>query len=149
MEDESGSDIIGRLGGKDLNKDGRVINLVIVGSSRYYDYSVIEDAIDEWASQEAHPDLVITGGASGVDYLAERWADNHNIPFAVFSEAWNEPRHGLEDEGRSEAPTSLTNRLLDVATHVLAFPSPTSKWTKVVIEMAENRGIPFKVIPIE
>lgn len=149
MENEAGSDVIGRLGGKDLNRDGRVINLVVVGSSRFYDYSLVEEVIDEWASEEAHPDLVITGGASGVDYLAERWADNNNVPYAVLSEEWNAPRTGLEDDGRAAAPTSLTNQLLEAATHVLAFPSSTSKWTNVVIAMAEAMDIPVKVIQIE
>ena len=149
MASETGSDVIGRLGGKDLNKDGRVINLVVVGSSRFYDYSIIEEAMDLWTTEEAHPDLLITGGASGVDYLAERGADNNNTPFAVFSEEWNAPRSGLEDEGRAAAPTSLTNQLLEVATHVLAFPSKTSKWTTVVVVMAEAMGIPVKVVNIE
>ena len=149
MENEAGSDVIGRLGGIDLNQDGRIINLVVVGSSRFYDYGLVEDAMDKWTSEEAHPDLVITGGASGVDYLAERWADNHNVQYAVFSEEWNAPRSGLEDDGRGEAPTSLTNQLLDAATHVLAFPSSTSKWTHVVIAMAEAMDIPVKVINIE
>ena len=149
MAAEAGSDVIGRLGGKDLNQDGRIINLVVVGSSRFYDYSIVEEAMDEWSADEAHPDLIITGGASGVDYLAERWADNNNTPFAVFSEEWNAPRSGLEDEGRAAAPTSLTNQLLDVATHVLAFPSPTSKWTNVVVAMADAMEIPVKVVNIE
>ena len=149
MANEAGSDVIGRLGGKDLNQDGRVINLVVVGSSRFYDYSIIEGAMDEWATKEAHPDLIITGGASGVDYLAERWADNNNIAFAVFNEEWNAPRVGLEDGGRGEAPTSLTNRLLEVATHVLAFPSPTSKWTHVVISMAAELGIPVTTVHVD
>jgi hypothetical protein len=149
MAIETGSDVIGRLGGKDLNEDGRIINLVVVGSSRYYNYSIVEEAMDEWATEEAHPDLVITGGASGVDYLAERWADNNNIAFAVFSEEWNAPRAGLEDGGRGAAPSSLTHRLLATATHILAFPSPTSKWTYVVIDMAEAMGIPVKIVQIE
>lgn len=149
MENEAGSDVIGRLGGIDLNQDGRIINLVVVGSSRFYDYGVVEDAMDQWTSEEAHPDLVITGGASGVDYLAERWADNHNVEYAVFTEEWNAPRTGLEDDGRGEAPTSLTNQLLDAATHVLAFPSPTSKWTHVIIEKAEGMDIPVTVINVE
>ena len=149
MAAEAGSDVIGRLGGKDLNQDGRIINLVVVGSSRFYDYSIVEEAMDEWSADEAHPDLIITGGASGVDYLAERWADNNNIAYAVFSEEWNAPRAGLEDGGRDAAPTSLTERLLDAATHVLAFPSQTSKWTNVVIAMAEAMEIPVKIVPIE
>ncbi len=149
MMGESGSDVLGRLGGRDLNEDGRIINLVIVGSSRFYDFSVVEEALEEWTEKEAHPDLVITGGASGVDYLAERWAENNNVPHAVFNEEWGSPRKGLEDAGRTEAPTSLTHRLLDAATDLIAFPSPTSKWTRIVIEMAEERGIPFTVVAVD
>ena len=84
MTGDGGRELIVRLGGKDLNEDGRIINLVVVGSSRFYDYSIVEEAIDDWVKSEANPDLVITGGASGVDYLAERWADNHNVPQSVF-----------------------------------------------------------------
>ena len=83
------------------------------------------------------------------NYLAERWANNHAIPFVVFSEQWNNPRPGLQDSGRGEAPTSLTDNLLDSATHILAFPSPTSKWTRTVIDLANERGIPLVVREVE
>ncbi|MDP6870289.1 MAG: SLOG family protein [Candidatus Poseidoniaceae archaeon] len=149
MSNENGSQVIVRLGGRDLNQDGRVVNLVVVGSSRFYDYSTIEEEMDKWAQDEAYPDLVITGGASGVDYLAERWSNNNNIPFAVFAEEWNNPRSGLKDTGRDEAPTSLTESLLKAATHIIAFPSSTSKWTRVIIDLALKRNIPCKIIEIE
>ena len=149
MSNHSGARDLERLGGKDLNQDGRVINLVIVGSSRFYDYSVIEESIEDWIETEAYPDIVIVGGASGVDYLAERWANNHAIPFVVFSDQWENPREGLQDSGRGEAPTSLTENLLKAATHILAFPSPTSKWTRTVIDLAEERGIPMVVREVE
>ena len=149
MSNHSGARDLERLGGKDLNQDGRIINLVIVGSSRFYDYSVIEESIEDWIETEAYPDIVIVGGASGVDYLAERWANNHAIPFVVFSEEWTDPRQGLQDSGRGEAPTSLTDNLLNAATHILAFPSPTSKWTRTIIDLAEERGIPMVVREVE
>ena len=116
----------------------------MVGSSRYYDYSVIEEILDQWIQLEGYPDIIIVGGASGVDYLAERWADNNNIPFVVFSEMWAKPRPGLEDSGRGEAPTDLTDKLLEAATHVLAFESKTSKWTRIVAEMANEMGYKSK-----
>ena len=50
MRDGVGQDVIERLGSRDLNDDGEIINLAIVGSSRYYDYynfeSLIESLID-------------------------------------------------------------------------------------------------------
>ena len=134
-----------RLGAQDLNNDGRIINLVIAGSSRFYDYSIIEEILDQWIEIEGYPDLIIVGGASGVDYLAERWATNNHIEFIMFNEFWDNPRPGLEDSGRGEAPLELTEKLLEAATHVLAFLGEGSKWTKVVANEAHQRGIPTYV----
>lgn len=145
MSETPGEAKLTRLGAQDLNDDGRIINLVIAGSSRFYDYSVIEEILDQWIEIEDYPDLIVVGGASGVDYLAERWATNNNIEVVMFSEFWDKPRPGLEDSGRSEAPLELTEKLLRAATHVLAFLSKESKWTKVVADEAHQRGIPTYV----
>ena len=134
-----------RLGAQDLNNDGRIINLVIAGSSRFYDYSIIEEILDQWIEIEGYPDLIIVGGARGVDYLAERWATNNHIEFIMFNEFWDNPRPGLRDSGRGEAPLELTEKLLEAATHVLAFLGEGSKWTKVVADEAHQRGIPTYV----
>ncbi|OUV40809.1 MAG: hypothetical protein CMA18_007910 [Methanobacteriota archaeon] len=145
MSGTTGEAKLSRLGAKDLNNDGRIINLVIAGSSRFYDYSVIEEILDQWIEIEDFPDLIIVGGASGVDYLAERWATNNNIEFIMFSEFWDQPRPGLKDSGRGEASLDLTEKLLESATHVLTFLSSESKWTKLVADEAHDRGIPTYV----
>ena len=126
MESGRGQDIVERLGSRDLNRDGSIINLAVVGSSRFYDYRKFEGAMGSWIENYGYPDLIIVGGASGVDYMAERWSDNNSIPIAVFTEEWNDPKTGLLDRGRPEAPNSLTEKILNSATHVLALPSPTS-----------------------
>lgn len=143
----TGAEIIQNLAGKDLNRDGEIVNLVISGNSKFYDYSWFEDQMDVWLESNSHPDLIICGGASGVDYLAERWADNYAIKIAVFAEEWASPRTGLEDKGRPEASPSLVEKMLKHATHVLALPGVTSKWTKVVVERANELGIPIMEIP--
>ena len=92
---------VGGLAGKDLNKDGKIINLIVCGNSKFYDFSFFEDEMNMWCKYNGYPDVIILGGASGVDYLAERWADNNNIPVAVFTEAWDAPRpNSAEDSGR-------------------------------------------------
>ena len=103
----------------------------------------LEDQLDDWVNQHAYPDMIIIGGASGVDYLAERWADNQNIPLAVYTEAWQSPRPNTElDSGRPEAIASLASEMLKHATHMLAFPGPDSVWTKRMIEIATTENIP-------
>tara|TARA_B100000767_G_C19761137_1_gene535216 strand:+ start:1018 stop:1551 length:534 start_codon:yes stop_codon:yes gene_type:complete len=143
----TGAATVDRLAGKDLNRDGRVINLVICGNSRFYNYEWLEDQLEQWIEKNAHPDLIIIGGASGVDFLVERWANNHAIPMAIFSEAWNEPRRGLEDTGRPEASPTLGDKMLEHATHVMAFPGPKSKWTTIMIKRAKEMNIESVEIP--
>jgi len=149
VEEAAGQEVVESLGGQDLNLDGSVINLAIVGSSRFYDFEVFESSLEKWISENSYPDLIIVGGASGVDYMAERWADNNLTPIAIFSEEWGDPRRSLIDRNRAEAPNSLTERILDSASHILAMPSPTSKWTRVVIDRASSMGIPIQVVEVE
>ena len=52
---KSGAEIVAELGGRDLNRDGKIINLVICGNSKFYDYSWLEDQLDEWVEQHAYP----------------------------------------------------------------------------------------------
>ncbi len=145
----SGQDVVDALGRKDLNRDGSVINLAVVGSSRFYDFEVFENAIEDWVEENGYPDLIVVGGASGVDYMAERWADNNSVPIAIFSEEWDDPKRGLQDKGRAEAANSLTGKILDSATHVLALPSSTSKWTRIVIDMATAQDMPTTIHEVD
>ena len=141
--------MVDSLGKRDLNLDGNVINLAIVGSSRFYDYEIFENLIEDWVDINGYPDLVIVGGASGVDYMAERWADNNSTPIAVFTEEWKDSDRTLRDRGRPEAGNSLTKKILEAATDILAIPSKTSKWTRIVIEMATEMKIPTTIHEIE
>ena len=110
---------------------------------------MVQGEIEKWISKTGFPDMIVVGGASGVDYMAERWADNNLVPIAIFSEEWDDPRRSLIDRNRAEAPNSLTEKILRSATHILAMPSPTSKWTRIVIEGAEKIGIPTNVVELE
>ena len=141
MAGTSGQDTVVRLGSQDLNRDGEIINLAIVGSSRFYDFMIFEEVVESWIEENGYPDMIIVGGASGVDYMAERWADNNSVPIAVFTEEWSNPARSLVDSGRAEAPNTLTEKILNGASHILAMPSPTSKWTRIVIDRAELKGI--------
>ena len=109
---------------------------------------MFENAINHWVEDNGYPDLIIVGGASGVDYMAERWADNSSIEIAVFSEEWGDQTRSLVDRGRGEAPNTLTEKILKGASHILAMPSPTSKWTRIVIDLAAERGIPTSIVEV-
>ena len=149
MVGASGQDTVERLGSQDLNFDGEIINLAIVGSSRFYDFMIFEEAVESWIDENGYPDMIIVGGASGVDYMAERWADNNSIPIAVFTEEWGDSTRSLVDRGRIEAPNTLTKKILNGASHILAMPSPTSKWTRIVIDLAAKRGISVSIVEVD
>ena len=68
----TGSEVLEALAGKDLNKDGKIINLIVCGNSKFYDFSFFEDEMNMWCKYNGYPDVIILGGASGIDYLAER-----------------------------------------------------------------------------
>ena len=147
--DKTGAEVVAALAGKDLNKDGRVVNLVICGNSKFYDYSWLEDQLDEWVDGNSYPDMIILGGASGVDFLAERWADNNNIPLAVYNEAWAQPRpDSATDSGRAEANSTLAKDMLNHATHMLAFPGPNSVWTKRMMGLGDQMKIPITCVEL-
>jgi hypothetical protein len=148
-ETTTGQQTVEKLGNRDLNQDGIIVNLAIVGSSRFYDISVFEGVLQDWISKHTYPDLIILGGSSGIDFLAERWAGNNFIPVAVFNEEWGVERKGLYDDGRPEAGTALTSKILDAANHVLALPSSSSKWTPIVISLANERGIPVTIYELD
>ena len=139
--DTSGAAIVESLGGRDLNQNGKIINLAISGNSRFYNYEWLDSQLNIWIKNNDFPDLIIVGGARGIDCLVEEWSEKNSIPIAVFNEAWNQPRMGLKDTGRPEASPSLVDIMLDHATHVLAFPGPKSKWTSIMINRANERGI--------
>ena len=59
---QTGAEALDRLAGRDLNNDGRIVNLVICGNSKFYDYEWLENAIDEWVKYNAYPDLMTQSG---------------------------------------------------------------------------------------
>ena len=60
MVTDSGQDVVDSLGNLDLNQDGSVINLAIVGSSRFYDFEVFEKAIENWVESKSRYSLAGT-----------------------------------------------------------------------------------------
>ena len=121
------------------------MNLAIVGY-RYYDHyeqfcAVVQHQIEVWGQQ---PDLIVSGGATGADTLAQDWADENGIEIKVFSvepEDWKE-------FGR-KAGHLRNQKIVDLATHMIAFPSYSkSIGTFDSIRKAKKKGIPLWVEPI-
>ena len=113
------------------------MKLAIVGSRKFHNYRYLENLLEpikesiEW---------IISGGAKGVDTLAERYARKHNIPFLLFPANWD--RYG------KRAGLMRNQQIVDEADHMIAIPTSTSKGTRDSIRRARAKGIPVEVFEI-
>lgn len=65
------------------------MKVAIVGDRNVTDYSIIEKAVEQSGFEITE---VVSGGAKGVDSLAEQWARDHNVPCKVFKADWDNLR---------------------------------------------------------
>lgn len=117
-----------------VSKRGSVPFVVMVcGSRGWKDERAIGDAL-----MELQPDLVIEGGAEGADTLGRHVARFLNIRTETYL-----PLKSLPSPRRYHA---RNDEMLDAASYVLAFWDGVSRGTKSVIDKANSRGIPYKVV---
>ena len=81
--------------------------------------------------------LIISGGAVGVDTLAEKYADEHGIEKLILYPAY-------ELYGRS-APLIRDRLIVDHADLVIAFWDGESRGTEYTISYAKQRRVPIQV----
>ena len=86
----------------------------------------------------AEADTVISGGATGIDTLAERYADEHRL-----SKIIDRPQY--ERYGRA-APLKRNEQMVDMADEVLIIWDGISKGTAYTARYAQIRGKPVRVI---
>lgn len=89
----------------------------------------------------AETDLILSGGASGVDALAEQYADKHKISKLILR-----PRYDLY---RRAAPLKRNDAMVDICDRVLIFWDGVSRGTKHTIDYARKTGKPVEVITID
>lgn len=116
------------------------MKLAIVGTRDYQDYAFFRKQVALFLT-DRRPELIISGGAPGIDALAERYAREENIPLQVFPADWKQ-------YGKSAGPRRNTE-IVAVATHVLALPSSSSVGTYDTIRKAERAGKPLHVVRLQ
>lgn len=60
------------------------VHLAIVVSRNHNDVAAFHEYVDAWIATNARPERMVSGGASGVDTLAARYAHDHDIPLVVY-----------------------------------------------------------------
>jgi predicted Rossmann fold nucleotide-binding protein DprA/Smf involved in DNA uptake len=109
------------------------MKLLIVGSRSIKDFD-----LSPYIPPEV--DTVISGGASGIDRIAEQYADLNRLSKHILR-----PRYDLY--GRA-APLLRNKQMVDMADAVLIVWDGCSKGTKYTLEYAKKTNKPITVVKI-
>ena len=110
-------------------------SVAILGSRNFFDSDFlaiqIRKALKKWKLDLSDIECIVSGGARGVDTMAEEFAIENGIPFKEFAPQW-------DYYGKAAGP--IRNRaIMECVTHVLALPSCIySIGTKSAIKMARK-----------
>ena len=85
-------------------------------------------------------DVIITGGAKGIDTIAERYADEHRLSKIIIR-----PQYNLY--GRA-APLKRNEIMIDMADFVLVVWDGVSRGTKYTIDYAVKKNKEMQIIKI-
>jgi uncharacterized phage-like protein YoqJ len=85
-------------------------------------------------------EYIISGGAKGVDTIAEKWAGENGIKVIIFLPEYDKYGRG--------APIKRNNQIIMEADKVLAFWDGKSKGTEYVIKTAKKMGKNVEVVLI-
>ncbi len=114
------------------------MKIAVVGSRQVLDEPVIQEVLDTYLGKMT---VLITGGAKGVDTLAERWARKNDIPVEVYLPDW---------KNLGKAAGIVRNRAMVMECHeCIAFWDGISKGTKSTIEMCKKQNKRVVVFTVE
>jgi len=116
------------------------MKLAIVGSRNYNNYLGFKTILCSYLKGKV-PIMIISGGAKGVDSLAERYAKEKDIEIKIFYPEWS-------IYGRKAGP--MRNLLIvKECTHMLALPSQSGKGTQNSIKLVGIMNKPVFVCYID
>ena len=113
------------------------VKVAIVGS-RSADHSVAPLILKHLPDDTTE---IVSGGASGVDAMAEQVAHSLSLPIRVFTPDY-------KTFGKM-APLQRNRQIIDYADLVLAFWDGTSRGTAFVVAECVKCGKPVRVLPIK
>ena len=109
------------------------MKLLVVGSRSITDFD-----LSPYISSEV--DTIISGGANGMDSLAEQYADLHRLSKYIIR-----PRYKLF--GRA-APLKRNEQMVDMTDAVLVIWDGHSKGTQYTLKYAKKKNKPFTLVQL-
>jgi predicted Rossmann-fold nucleotide-binding protein len=122
------------------------MKVCIIGSRSLEQGEKVLPVIDTFIKDHTKkPQVIISGGAKGVDQLSKMYADKHGIDFIEFL-----PYHLIDTtvEFNSKYFFIRTKQMIDNADKVLAIWNTKSKGTEYGIKYAQKKNIPVMVVKI-
>lgn len=115
-------------------------SVAIIGSRDYDNYLVLFQFVEETLHQwNVTPMRIVSGGATGVDTMARRYANAKGIEMLEF----------LPQSGNGKNPWHERNaEIIDHSDYVIAFPSVEGKGTQHAIRLAQEANKKLKVFNI-
>ena len=117
---------------QDNNKN---ISLGISGSRNLQNYDAFKSKLDEWVETNGKPNQMVSGGQTGADSFAKRYAEENDIPFVEHHHDY--PRYR---DARPNKYYARNMALVNDSTHLLAFPSSYSRGRNIGRDWEKTKG---------
>ncbi len=102
----------------------------IVGCRKYSNYEEFKNKIDIWEKINGSISTIISGGATGADSLAEKYAQENNIELIIHEAEW--------DKYGNKAGPIRNTLIVNDCDKLIAFPSKSSRGTWDSVIKAKN-----------
>lgn len=119
---------------------GDVMKVAIVGSREWSNYPLFKVYIDKFR-ENIQMHMIISGGARGVDSMAEKYALENEIEFVCFPP--------ILEEGFPRAYFRRNVRIVNAADCIIAFPKGKSTGTRHSISLANKLKKQLYVIEVK
>jgi len=100
----------------------------------------LKKCIGEWINENEEISNIISGGATGADSLAEKYATDNDIPITIHKADWDK-------FGKSAGPKRNT-LIVNGCDSLIAFPSKSSRGTWDSVRKAKKANKKVKIFTI-
>ena len=117
--------------------------LLVVGSRNFTDYELLKQTLDQYIQEHPGMDVhIVSGGASGADALAEKYARESGYQLHVFPADWSLGRSAgyVRNAQMHKFIAGFDNRCC------FAFWDGTSKGTQHSFQLAKTYQNPLQII---